>query len=83
MNIVKKENGALEVLELKLEDLCFINFDDTKTAFIGRCHNGPENALYLVAYDVIALAEDPSKTWGCKTYPVYVYKFVDIEIKVK
>ena len=57
-------------------------YQTNKTAFIGRCGYGPPNSLYLIIYDCIALASDPSFVWT-SVASVIIDKWVDIEITIK
>jgi len=53
-----------------------------RTAFIGRCGDGPTDSLYLVTYSGIVLANDPGRTWTYHDCDVTAKHFVDVEIKV-
>ena len=68
--------------EYRVKDLLYNNLGRNKTAFIGRCGNGPDNSLYLIFYSRIVLAEDPGRVWENHDCPVDVDRFVDIEIAI-
>jgi len=63
----------------RLEDL--ISNNSPETAFIGQCGNGPPHELYLIAYECVALARSPNRTWSDSDCNVWVDRFVNLEIK--
>ena len=82
MNIIskipnqKKRRGTGD-----LKDLIRKNFNNSRTAFIGKCGTKDEG-LFLITYECIVLAEDPSQTWNCDGCEIKVIRFVDVNITV-
>ena len=66
--------------------LCRMLISSGVTAFIGTSPDSKELELYLITYDNIVLASDPSKTWSGRgnITPIkfYVDRFVNIDITV-
>ncbi|KKN66051.1 hypothetical protein LCGC14_0475290 [marine sediment metagenome] len=52
-----------------------------ETAFVGRCGDEEEDALYFISYNCITSAERPRNTWHDPRCPVIVNRFVNVEIK--
>ena len=70
--------------EMLLEDLCkSYSNRATEQAFIGRCGDGPEHSLYIIGYDFIFLAGNPTQSWTSPLCPVVIDRFVDLEITIK
>ena len=54
------------------------------TAFVGRVDDfeQKENDLFLIVFDIIVLAKDPSATWDDPSLSFIVKNFVDVDISV-
>ena len=83
MNFVSNLSLPQPPLSLKLRDVCKEwNDNAIRTAFIGKCGNGPSNELYLITYNSILLAKDPNSIWGTSGCNIEVIWFVDIKIEI-
>jgi hypothetical protein len=54
-----------------------------ETSFVGKVGTGPKNALYLVSYDSVILAKDPTLVWDSASCLLVVREFVDVKITIK
>ena len=62
-------------------DLIDNNFDNCKTAFIGRCGT-EEDKLFLINYNCVTQADRPESTWEGKGCTVAVIRFIDVTISI-
>ncbi len=65
----------------RLSDLCGDNFSDETSAFIGTVGKG-EHGLYLVTWQGVSKADDPTVTFSFGDVPIEVKRFVDVNITV-
>ena len=65
-----------------IKDLIKGNYHDAQNAFIGEVGCGPNNSLYIVTYDCIALANNLSRTWSGPACSVKIIEFVNLEINI-
>ena len=63
-------------------DIVGSNLGRLHTAFIGHIgHNKGSSELFLVCFNCIMQANDPTQTWSCDA-PITIEKWVDIEIVI-
>lgn len=81
MITVKPSKYTRKYTKYKFDELTRDKHSNERNAFIGRCGNGPVDELYIIGWDFVYLANDPSRTWS--TADLYVWKFVDLVINVQ
>ncbi len=64
-----------------LSKLCGVNFSDNTSAFVGTVGSG-DWGLYLITYQGISKADDPSITFKHPEARIKVDRFVDVNITV-
>lgn len=80
MNTVKDNTDKELSTKMTVEELLACSDHGSKeTAFIGQVGNGPQEALYLITWEGICLADNPSKAW-LHSARVYIDQFVDVTI---
>ncbi len=76
MTDTKKQHKVFDSSEL-----CGTNFRGDRSAFIGVVALG-NPGLYLITYQGVSKANDPSSTWARSSVRVEVDRFVDINITI-
>jgi len=66
-------------LHTTLKEVCLSD----ETAFIGKCGNGPDHALYMICDDIIFEASNPTSFWSSPNCSVIVNRYVDLDIDVR
>jgi hypothetical protein len=82
MNTVTYDVDYLCESKYCLEELLLKN-QKAHTAFIGRVGWEADVKLYLLTYNSVVKASDPFSVWSGATCPIYVKRFVDIDITIK
>lgn len=80
MNIVANDRKK-PPLEMKLSELCGDNFDNGRSAFLGTPGFG-QYGLWLVSFNGLVLARDPSATHTSPNCTVSIDRFVDVNISI-
>ena len=68
--------------QLRVENITGLNFNNARSAFIGKAGFMKEDDLFLVCYNCVLLASEPRATWIDQA-SISITKWVDVEIKVK
>jgi hypothetical protein len=75
-------NNEEKHLRITLSELMSGEYKN-ETAFIGKCGDGLDNALYLLCYGTIVEAKNPRYTWDSDDCSVEIHRFVDVDITVR
>jgi len=79
MNIVDVNNNIILNEETCVSDLIGNNLNDNHTAFLGKVGSHQKLDLFLICYNCVFLASDPTTSWSFNV-SINVYKWVDIKI---
>lgn len=85
MNIVSYANNKCPLADIRTVGALIRRASEEgwrETAFIGKCGDGPDSALYFISYEHVTLASEPYHTWSSMHCSLRIDRFVDVEITV-